>query len=41
MGVKNLLHDHAELPHVLDLAVHLEAHVIQVSAKVLWILTSD
>ena len=24
MGVDNLLHDHVELPHILDIAVHLE-----------------
>ena len=36
IGVDNLLHDHVELPHVLDLAVH---QVILVSAQVLWVLT--
>ena len=79
MEVENLLHDHVELPHVLDLAVHQVnffgwmgtgdhsetplllllfyqstpsclkvmgwlgwvAHVIFVSAHVLWVLTFD
>ena len=41
MGVENLFHDHVELTHVLNLAVHLVAHVIHVSAQVLWIWTWD